>query len=286
MNYDYCNGTIYVIKKGDTLYSISRKYNVPLAMILRANPYADVYNLKVGDEICVPQQHMAPVTKAPSVSGENGMENGDIENPVKPEMGPGPVMPDMDRPEMGPGPVMPDMDRPEMGPGPVRPNPPQQYVPKCPVTGRAFTYSEMAEKVRMMTADSQIEPITLFTPARNQVPRNTGGKTTLKTGKTLWTSKKAQNTLEEEAAMDGVQGMEINGATNNVPMNNSGNMTKPDLSKDATISYVVRNGDTLSDVLGYFSMTLQEFFLYNRMERLFLKEGMIISIPSSMDEEV
>lgn len=272
MNYDYCNGTIYVIKKGDTLYSISRKYNVPLAMILRANPYADVYNLKVGDEICVPQQHMAPVTPAPSVSGENGMENGDIENQVKPEM--------------GPGPVMPDMDRPEMGPGPVRPNPQQQYVPKCPVTGRAFTYSEMAEKVRMMTADSQIEPITLFTPARNQVPRNTGGKTNLKTGKTLWTSKKAQNTLEEEAAMDGVQGMEINSASNNMTMNNSGNMTKPDLSKDATISYVVRNGDTLSDVLGYFSMTLQEFFLYNRMEGLFLKEGMIISIPSSMDEEV
>ncbi|SET05373.1 LysM peptidoglycan-binding domain-containing protein [[Clostridium] polysaccharolyticum] len=50
----YCNGTKYVIKKGDTLYSISRRYDVPLAMVLRANPYVDVYNLQIGDEICIP----------------------------------------------------------------------------------------------------------------------------------------------------------------------------------------------------------------------------------------
>lgn len=54
MNFDYCEGQIHVIKAGDTLYSISRMHNVPLAMILRANPYVDVYNLQVGDEICVP----------------------------------------------------------------------------------------------------------------------------------------------------------------------------------------------------------------------------------------
>ena len=40
-----CNGSKYVIKKGDTLYSISRRYDVPLALVLRANPYVDVYNL-------------------------------------------------------------------------------------------------------------------------------------------------------------------------------------------------------------------------------------------------
>lgn len=54
MNYKYCNGITHTIKQGDTLYSISRKHKVPLAMILRANPYVDVYNLKVGDTICVP----------------------------------------------------------------------------------------------------------------------------------------------------------------------------------------------------------------------------------------
>lgn len=67
-----CNGTKYVIKKGDTLYSISRRYNVPLALILRANPYVDVYNLQIGDEICVPgeqQQDFAQTLKPPVVTG-------------------------------------------------------------------------------------------------------------------------------------------------------------------------------------------------------------------------
>ncbi|MFW5646714.1 MAG: LysM peptidoglycan-binding domain-containing protein [Acetivibrio ethanolgignens] len=60
MNFDYCEGKIHVIKAGDTLYSISRMHRVPLAMILRANPYVDVYNLQVGDEICVPVPVTAP----------------------------------------------------------------------------------------------------------------------------------------------------------------------------------------------------------------------------------
>ena len=54
MNYETCNGITYTIKQGDTLYGISRKYDVPLAMILRANPYADVYRLNIGDTICIP----------------------------------------------------------------------------------------------------------------------------------------------------------------------------------------------------------------------------------------
>lgn len=49
-----CNGIRYIIRQGDTLYKISRTYRVPLALILRANPYVDVYNLQVGDEICIP----------------------------------------------------------------------------------------------------------------------------------------------------------------------------------------------------------------------------------------
>lgn len=54
MNYEFCEGITHTIKKGDTLYSISRQHNVPIAMIIRANPYVDVYNLKVGETICVP----------------------------------------------------------------------------------------------------------------------------------------------------------------------------------------------------------------------------------------
>ena len=53
--FDTCNGIIYTIKKGDTLYSISGRFRVPLARILRANPYIDIYNLQIGEQICIPK---------------------------------------------------------------------------------------------------------------------------------------------------------------------------------------------------------------------------------------
>jgi len=71
MNYDICDGMTYTIKQGDTLYGISRKYDVPLAMILHANPYADVYRLNVGDTICIPMKKKC--CKKPCSSGNRGM---------------------------------------------------------------------------------------------------------------------------------------------------------------------------------------------------------------------
>lgn len=44
----------YVIQKGDTLYSISRQFNVRLDAIMAANPLVNVYNLMVGETICIP----------------------------------------------------------------------------------------------------------------------------------------------------------------------------------------------------------------------------------------
>lgn len=52
--FEYCNGVTHNVQEGDSLYTISRRYKVPLALIMRANPYVDVYNLQVGDEICIP----------------------------------------------------------------------------------------------------------------------------------------------------------------------------------------------------------------------------------------
>ncbi|MCI9681851.1 MAG: LysM peptidoglycan-binding domain-containing protein, partial [Lachnospiraceae bacterium] len=42
------------VQKGDTLYLLSRRYHIPLWMVLNANPYVNIYNLQVGDEICIP----------------------------------------------------------------------------------------------------------------------------------------------------------------------------------------------------------------------------------------
>lgn len=48
----YC--IYHEISKGDTLYSISRRYKVELSAIIKANPFINVYNLKIGDVICLP----------------------------------------------------------------------------------------------------------------------------------------------------------------------------------------------------------------------------------------
>lgn len=58
MKMQYCRGEKHVVKEGDTLYQISRMHRVPLHLILRANPGVDVYNLQVGEEICVPDSKM------------------------------------------------------------------------------------------------------------------------------------------------------------------------------------------------------------------------------------
>jgi LysM repeat protein len=44
----------YVIKAGDTLYKISRHFNVSIDEIMNANPLINVYNLIVGETMCIP----------------------------------------------------------------------------------------------------------------------------------------------------------------------------------------------------------------------------------------
>lgn len=53
--YNTCNGMVYTIQKGDTLYAISGYFQVPVALLLKANPYVDIYNLQIGGKICIPQ---------------------------------------------------------------------------------------------------------------------------------------------------------------------------------------------------------------------------------------
>lgn len=51
-----CKGVIHQIKKGDTLYRLSKMYGVRLIDIMKENPYVNVYNLQIGDEICIPTE--------------------------------------------------------------------------------------------------------------------------------------------------------------------------------------------------------------------------------------
>ena len=50
------NGFYYIINPGDTLFSISQKFNVPVQNIMNANPGIDPNNLQIGQIICIPRR--------------------------------------------------------------------------------------------------------------------------------------------------------------------------------------------------------------------------------------
>ena len=45
---------VHIVKKGDTLYQLAITYDVKLFDIMRLNPYLNVYNLQIGDEVLIP----------------------------------------------------------------------------------------------------------------------------------------------------------------------------------------------------------------------------------------
>lgn len=68
-----CNGVVHTIKKGDTLYLISKYYKVPIGEIMGANRNINVYNLQIGDEICIPVRRPEPREIDVNDNGINNM---------------------------------------------------------------------------------------------------------------------------------------------------------------------------------------------------------------------
>ena len=66
-NFDRCYGFTHVIQKGDTLYKLSKQYHVKVSALILANPFVNIYNLQVGDDICIPRIRpvVIPVTPYP-----------------------------------------------------------------------------------------------------------------------------------------------------------------------------------------------------------------------------
>ena len=64
-----CHGLVHTIEEGDSLYKIGKRYGVRVSEHLFANPYLDLYNLQIGDEICVPVLSAAAFLKK-SKAGE------------------------------------------------------------------------------------------------------------------------------------------------------------------------------------------------------------------------
>lgn len=56
-----CKDTIYIVKPGDTMYKISKKYRINMELIMQNNPYLNVFNLQPGDEMCLPLKTVKPI---------------------------------------------------------------------------------------------------------------------------------------------------------------------------------------------------------------------------------
>ena len=63
LEYGRCNGLVHELKPKDTLYKISRFYQVSLEDLMEKNPNVDVYNLQVGDKLCIPVNSIPYIIK-------------------------------------------------------------------------------------------------------------------------------------------------------------------------------------------------------------------------------
>ncbi len=85
-----CNGVVHTIKRGDSLYLLSRHYNVSVNDIMRANSNVNVYNLQIGDQICIPVSRPTPAhmpgqgnrpNQGGQMSGQSGNQMGGQNRP-------------------------------------------------------------------------------------------------------------------------------------------------------------------------------------------------------------
>lgn len=71
-----CRGIVHQVQRGDTLYAMSRHYGVPVGEIISANPFINIYNLRIGQEICIPIRTPQPRT---GMMNTRGMAENDFD---------------------------------------------------------------------------------------------------------------------------------------------------------------------------------------------------------------
>lgn len=67
-----------IVQKGDTLYSISRRHNVPIKDLINANRLSSPYTLYVGQKLSLPTKQYHTVQRGESLYGIARMYNVDI----------------------------------------------------------------------------------------------------------------------------------------------------------------------------------------------------------------
>jgi len=57
---DCPGGTLYTIRPGDSLFGLSRRFNISVQAIIEANPNITPTNLQLGQQICIPVATTGP----------------------------------------------------------------------------------------------------------------------------------------------------------------------------------------------------------------------------------
>ena len=61
-----CEGSKYVIQKGDTYYLIAQKFDMTVDQLIKANPGVDYNKLAIGEVICLPKPSTTPTVPVPA----------------------------------------------------------------------------------------------------------------------------------------------------------------------------------------------------------------------------
>ena len=179
-NFDRCYGFTHVIQKGDTLYKLSKQYHVKVSALILANPFVNIYNLQVGDEICIPRIRpvVIPVTPYPqppytrpgviqprSVEEDNGrsvdsgeqMDSGEMEdamhaydNGMRQRTTDDPMRGEQERTT-----VVPEMEPSELPPAGTDRKMPETRADSASVETASCPCEE--ERIRAMTVDALLE---------------------------------------------------------------------------------------------------------------------------------
>lgn len=131
-----CRGMVHVIEKGDTLYRLGKRYHVSVGQLMFANPFVNVYDLQVGDELCIPisiqprnpenrmQGGLMEDTRMPGAGMPGGMEP---ESGISSRMGQGTPVEPMTMPDAGTLPSDGGLPMPDAGiPMDLEPEPMEQ----------------------------------------------------------------------------------------------------------------------------------------------------------------
>ncbi len=273
MNYDTCDGMTYTIKQGDTLYGISRKYDVPLAMILHANPYADVYRLNVGDTICIPMKKKC--CKKPCSSGNKGMseENGSsmntamgMENNISGNLNISDGTTGNGRSQT----MSEDMERAGRSMG---------MSDNMAETGRSQTMSEDMERAgrNMGMSDGMTETrqSTEMSNSMTRSGRNTGMSDNMT--ETRRNTEMSESMTRSGRNMDISESMDLPDKVTVTRRNaRSDRMSENNTSDDDKwVKYVAQPGDTLFDVFNKSECDLNEFLNKNGLKGIYILPGLV-----------